>query len=898
MPRTGPARPILVGGVLLATLFVSFASAQEVVVGTEDYLAPPTIIQDVLTSAAMHGQESPSNLSPDGEHFLLGKSGGMPPLAFLARPYLNLGETPIDHVANRSRSLSMSNTIGYELLSWKTGERRAIQTPDGLRVSGATWSPDGRWIAFLGHEDDTSHVWLADAQSGQARRVSDRPVLASLTSSLRWTWKGDAILAVLIPSDRGPMPERGPVAPEPSVYVSQEGRTPSRTYRFLLKTPHDKALLEYFSTGQLALIDVESAKVTEIGAPAMFTGINVAPDGQHFRVSTMQKPFSYFVPRRSFGSKDELWNAEGSVVHTFSERQLREGGNRGGGRARNRTAGEEPKRSLGWRPDGAGMSFLQREPAPKKPAKAEAGKDAAAKGSDVLAGTDDAPKAVDATVTSDAAPEKEKKPAKRKDRVMLWKAPYDAESVEVVWASEDPISSVRYSEDAKTLFVTLRREGKTEIYAVDPAKPDEKRLVHSAKAPAQSEGARTMPGRRFRGGMGGLATRSGPGGTRVVRQTTDGKFVWWTGTEQPKNRDTDSPQAWIEKVEIGTGKKERVWTAAKDLYETIITPTDDDLTAVILRRESSTMVPNTFVRDSAKGTLRAITQNVDPAPRVTAARRERIQVTRVDGLKFWVDVTIPADYGQKLPALFWFYPREFTDQASYDRSLERRNPNRFPMMRTRSMELLTMLGYVLVRPDLPIIGPQGRMNDNYVADLRNGLWAVIDELDKREIIDRDRLAIGGHSYGAFSTANALAHTPFFKAGIAGNGNYNRTLTPMSFQAERRYIWDARETYTRMSPLLWANQVNGALLLYHGADDNNTGTFPIHSPRMFGALNGLGKPAALYVYPYEGHGPRSEETILDLWSRWVEWLDIHVKHPGRSKEMYRSPDASAAAEQGR
>ncbi len=199
-----------------------------------------------------------------------------------------------------------------------------------------------------------------------------------------------------------------------------------------------------------------------------------------------------------------------------------------------------------------------------------------------------------------------------------------------------------------------------------------------------------------------------------------------------------------------------------------------------------------------------------------------------------------------------------------------------------------MLGYVVVAPDCPIVGAEGRVNDNFVADLRNSLWAVIDYLDKKQIIDRDRLAIGGHSYGAFGTANALAQTPFFKAGIAGDGNYNRTLTPMSFQSERRYIWDARETYIRMSPLLWANQINGALLMYHGMDDNNTGTFPIHSPRLFQALDGLGKKTAMYMYPYEGHGPAAHETILDLWARWIEWLDIYVKDPARGKAKAAKP----------
>ena len=188
-----------------------------------------------------------------------------------------------------------------------------------------------------------------------------------------------------------------------------------------------------------------------------------------------------------------------------------------------------------------------------------------------------------------------------------------------------------------------------------------------------------------------------------------------------------------------------------------------------------------------------------------------------------------------------------------------------------------------LEPDVPIVGPAGKINDNYVPDLRNSLWAVIDELDKRGIIDRDKLAIGGHSYGAFSTANALAHTPFFKAGIAGDGNYNRTLTPMTFQTEKRNLWEARETYLGMSPLLWADRINGALLMYHGMEDANVGTNPINAEHLFMALRGLGKPAALYMYPYEGHGPIALETTLDQWARWTVWLDTYVKNPTKQKK---------------
>ena len=167
-------------------------------------------------------------------------------------------------------------------------------------------------------------------------------------------------------------------------------------------------------------------------------------------------------------------------------------------------------------------------------------------------------------------------------------------------------------------------------------------------------------------------------------------------------------------------------------------------------------------------------------------------------------------------------------------------------------------------------------------DLRNNLAAVIDELDRRELVDRTRLAIGGHSYGAFSAVNAMVHTPFFKAGIAGDGAYNRTLTPLGFQSERRDIWEAPNVYLSMSLFLYANNLTGALLMYHAPADQNVGTDPQNSIRLYHALNGLGKTTALYMYPLEDHGPVARETLLDLWARWAAWLDKFVKNPAKSE----------------
>jgi dipeptidyl aminopeptidase/acylaminoacyl peptidase len=221
------------------------------------------------------------------------------------------------------------------------------------------------------------------------------------------------------------------------------------------------------------------------------------------------------------------------------------------------------------------------------------------------------------------------------------------------------------------------------------------------------------------------------------------------------------------------------------------------------------------------------------------------------------------------------------------------NKNSFPNFGTRSMEFFTRLGYAVIEPDSPIVGPQGQMNNNYVNDLRNNLSAVIDELDRRGLADRTRLAIGGHSYGAFSTVNAMVHTPFFKAGIAGDGAYNRTLTPLGFQSERRDLWEAPNVYLGMSPFLYANNMTGALLMYHGYADQNVGTDPDNSIRLYHALNGLGKTAALYMYPLEDHGPASRETLLDLWARWAAWLDKYVKNPQKAEPAKKITTESSA-----
>jgi dipeptidyl aminopeptidase/acylaminoacyl peptidase len=361
--------------------------------------------------------------------------------------------------------------------------------------------------------------------------------------------------------------------------------------------------------------------------------------------------------------------------------------------------------------------------------------------------------------------------------------------------------------------------------------------------------------------------------------STDGDHVYLRGTQYDENPEEVGPFVFIDQVNIRDGEKTRIYEGDNDdVYETPVRALDLDAGRFLVRRESRTEIEQDFIREGDQ--LTQITDNVDFTPDLTRAPKHRFTVTRPDGFTFPVTVTLPESFqpGNPLPAMFWFYPREYTDQESYDERFRTYNKNTFQGFGTRSMAFLTRLGYAVVEPESPIVGDDGVMNDNYVHDLRTNLSVVIDTIVDRGWVDRGRIGIGGHSYGAFSTANAMVHTPFFKAGIAGDGNYNRTLTPLAFQSERRYLWQAPQVYLGMSPFLYANNLTGALLMYHGLKDQNVGTFLIHSPRMFEALNALDKDVAMYLYPEEAHGPATEETNLDLWARWVAWLDKWVKNP--------------------
>ncbi len=836
----------------------------------EAWLTPPHEVASVVL-APRYLNVSLTNASPNRKQFLRTVTESMPTQALFAKPHYYLGGLQFDYRANRARALTTRGANRIELLSPEDGKTITIAPPTGGMISGAQWSPDGSQVVYVVSFENASHVFVADAATGRSRQLTRTPLLATLVTNPDF---GGAkrIFAVQIPDGRAAPPVESAAPTEPMVRVTSPAKNPQRTYNpgGLLVWPIDMARLEYYATGQLVAIDVATGAVTKVGQPAMIQSINASPDGNYVRVSTMQKPFSYIVPTSSFGSVDEIWSVDGKVKVQLAKQTLREGFPPDSAQQRQ---AQNDKRNIAWRPDGQGLSYLQQEPAPQR------GQGAGAQ-------------------ADQAQPAGRGGQQRRPDRVYQWLPPFDAQGAKVVYENDARISNLRYSEDAQILFVTEggagggrgggnpfgvpgdeqagQQGGQVHEFAVFLSEPGRKYTI----ARYRSDDFFEQPGSLLAKGGGGGGGRGGggggAGGAGVIQLSSDKSAVYLQGTQYSKNPQAEAPRPFLDKVNIKTGQKERIFQSAADTYESLQTLLDDDANRIIIERKSPTTVADAYLRER-NGQVRKLTNNKDYSPEITNATRKLVEVTRADGFKFWVRVTLPPNMqtGTKPPAMFWFYPREFDTQDAYDRTNRAYNKNLFPNVAVRDMEILTKLGYTVVEPDAPIVGATGRMNDNYVNDLRNNLFATIMELDRLGYADRERLGIGGHSYGGFSTVNAMVHTPFFKAGIAGDGNYNRTLTPNAFQTERRLLWDAKDTYLSMSPFLYANNLSGALLLYHGMADQNVGTDPINATRLFNALEGLGKTASLYMYPFEDHGPATKETNLDMWARWVSWLDTDV-----------------------
>jgi dipeptidyl aminopeptidase/acylaminoacyl peptidase len=828
----------------LGVLVWSAAAAAAQSMAADRYVLPPESVQELFRRDKNLPQLN--RLSPDGDHFVIPRFQELTDLKLMSQRTLRLAMLELVPEVNREWRLATYGNEGLNFYSLKERRTYPVKLPANTFVSDMRWSPDGSQLAFVAHLPAMSQVWTADVRTGEARAVSDVPVMATLVARpggggeaadsqggrmLQWLPDG-SLLTVIVPRDRGPEPQAPAVPTSPIIRHSRDKETPTSTQPFLLRTAHDEQLFKYYTTAQLAIVAPGRAPRL-VGQPAMYLDYWLSPDGAYILRETLEEPFSYLVGFNSFGRRLDVIDLNGRVLAEIRKRPLQEAQTRGGD-----PAGDNLPRDVAWRPDGKGLSLLWREP-------------------------------------SKGGGNAENAGEPRQDRLMLLEPPFAVDKAHTLVATEHRISNVRYSKDGRYAFVTLGKRGsgggnarRDDLAAYDLTAPQPTR--HILKANIDPEDPLALPGEVMTGSTGN--------GVMFALVSSDGGSAFLEG---PGYKENFKPQPFIDRVAITSGDTIRVFESSPVTFDEPLVALDADLARLIVQRQGKSLHPDSYLWTRGSTELENLTKNTDPYPEITKAQRVDFDFTRRDGVKVQARISLPTSYkpGERVPAIFWTYPREFEDAKAYARgAIRARNHNAYsPLSFLRWSDIWLTQGYALVYPDIPILGEDGTFNDNFRSNLIDTMYAAIRKVDELGYVDVNRIGHGGHSYGAFTTANLLAHTPFFKAGIAGDGAYNRTLTPLTFQGERRHFWDATQTYVELSPFFYADQITAPLLMYHGAQDNNSGTFLIQSERMMQALTGLGKKAALYIYPFESHAPRARENFLDLWARWLDWFDTHVKN---------------------
>jgi len=795
------------------------------------YKTPPAPLQAIVEQ-----QRAPSvNLSPRRDLAAMIKAPSLPSITEVAQPELKLAGLRINpRTYSQSRFLFGEDLWLFEVESRK--EMRLTGLPKNLKLADMAWSPDQRTIAFT-HISEANGVelWAVDIASKTAKKITTQRLNTVYGRGFSWLPDSKNLLVRLRPAKLGAAPLAVTIPQGPNTQDALPGTAQRqvRTLQDLLKNENDALIFDHYTISQLAIIDL-TGRAKNIGTPDRMLGASASPDGKLLLTQSIERPYSYIVSAASFPRRIEVreLNAAAKVIHTVAKLPLQEGLPPGNDAVR------QGARDIAWRADAPAMLVW---------AEAQDGGDPA-------------------------------RSAETRDALFMHAAPFAGKPTELMklasryagaqWARGDLALVSEYwwkTRAIKIWKVAPDAAFATALTSTTSTKPE---LINSYS----SEDRYNDPGAPF-------MVMDAAGNQRMLI-ADDKESIFLDG--QGASKDGDRP--FVDRLNLTTKKKERLFQSAAPVYENVIALLDNEGKRILTTRETPTARANFFLRNLQAEKDKQLTQLTTfphPTPQLAGVQKEQIRYKRADGIDLTATLYLPANYDAKrdgpLPLLMWAYPQEFTTANAASQVTS--SPYRFNAVSFWGPQAMLAMGYaVLDDPSMPIVGENGKEpNDTFLTQLIAGAEAAINEVVKRGVADRERIAIGGHSYGAFMTGNLLAHTRLFRAGIARSGAYNRTLTPFGFQAEERPYWKAKEVYSAMSPFNYAENIKDAMLIVHGEQDNNPGTFPIQSERLFQAIKGLGGTARLVMLPNESHGYRARESISHMLYETNLWMEKYVKN---------------------
>lgn len=787
------------------------------VVASAQYQKPPKVVLDVLNAPLPPA----ASISPTREHMLLVEGVRYPPIDELAEPMLRLAGLRIN--PRTSGPYRPQYFVSMTIQKVADTSEAKVALPQGAKIGWPQWSGDGRRFAFTNTTTNSIELWVGDTATGRVRKLKNVAVNDIYGDTIQWMPDNRTLLVQLVPSKRGPAPVEPTVPKAPNIQESAGKKGPVRTFQDLLRNAHDEDLFDHYAASQLAFVDSESGKIENLGQPSIFATVSPSPDGSHLLVARIQRPYSYLLPAFAFPREVEVWDRRARLVHKVASLPL---------------ADQVPI-------DGVPVGPRSYEWNPAEPA---------------------------TLLWAEALDEGDpRKKAAHRDRLLMLKAPFKGAPREV-FKTEHRFRGTDWGENGEYLFVRDydrdRRWIRTQM--VD---------LKNDKEPARVVFSHSVNERYNH--PGSTITRVLPNNHRVIHRKGDWIYLAGSGSTPEGDR------PFLDRLNLRTLKTERLFRSDPQSYETVVSLVTDDARQIITRRERTIEPANYYIRtldvggaSGANGAseVRALTRFPDPTPQLRDIKKQLVKYKRADGVDLSFTLYLPPGYreGTRLPTVVWAYPLEFNDPGTAGQVSG--STQRFTTIVGPSHLFFLLNGYaVLDNATMPIVGDPQTMNDTFVEQIVSSARAAIEKAVEMGVTDPERVGVGGHSYGAFMTANLLAHSDLFRAGIARSGAYNRTLTPFGFQSERRTLWEAPEVYIKVSPFMSAHKINEPLLLIHGEADNNSGTFPIQSERLYQAMSGTGGNVRLVMLPLESHGYAARQSTEHVLYEMLSWFDKHVKN---------------------